>query len=327
MPKDFVHLHLHSEYSLLDGACRIHEIAEEAKNAGQSAVAITDHGVMYGVVDFYKACKKQGIKPIIGCEIYVSPGSRFNKDKVNDSDYSHLVLLCKNKDGYKNLIQIVSKAFTEGFYSKPRADIDLLREHSEGLIALSGCLGGYIPKKIIAGDIAGAREYALLLNQIFGQDNFYLEIQNHGIAEQKIVNSTLVQLSKTTDIPLAATNEVHYLKKSDAEIQDILMCIQMNKTLADKKSFAFETKEFYFKSAEQMYELFESVPQALENTVKIAQMCNFEFEFDKLFLPAFYPPEELSSKQYLEKLCYEGLQKRLGQIEKSGDVFDTQEYT
>lgn len=233
----FVHLHLHSEYSLLDGACRINEIAEKAKEYGMSAVAITDHGNMYGVVDFFKACKKNGVKPIIGCEIYVAPGSRFNKDKITDSDYSHLVLLCKNETGYRNLIQIVSKAYTEGFYSKPRADIELLREYSDGLIALSACLGGYIPKKIVDNDIPAAKEHALLLEEIFGKGNFYLELQNHGIKEQTLVNTVLTQFSKSLDIPLVATNDVHYINKTDAQIQKILMCIQMNKTLDNSRDF------------------------------------------------------------------------------------------
>ncbi len=325
MPNDFVHLHLHSEYSLLDGACRINEIAENAKKLGQRAVAITDHGTMYGVVDFYKACKAAGIKPIIGCEIYVAPGSRLEKNKSND-DYSHLVLLCKNEIGYKNLIQIVSKAYTEGFYSKPRADIELLREHSEGLIALSACLGGYIPKHIVANDIDGAKAHALLLNEIFGEGNFYLELQNHGISEQKLVNSVLIQFSKTLGIPLVATNDVHYIHKSDAEIQEILMCIQMNKTLSEKSGFAFETDEFYMKSADEMYSLFEQAPEAIQNTVKIAQMCSFDFEFDKLFLPSFIPPDNLTSKEYLIKLCNEGLERRLNHIKESGESPCEQEY-
>ncbi len=322
----FVHLHLHSEYSLLDGACRINEIAEKAKEYGMSAVAITDHGNMYGVVDFFKACKKNGVKPIIGCEIYVAPGSRFNKDKINDSDYSHLVLLCKNETGYRNLIQIVSKAYTEGFYSKPRADIELLKEHSDGLIALSACLGGYIPKKIVDNDIPAAKEHALLLNEIFGKGNFYLELQNHGIKEQALVNTVLIQFGRTLDIPLVATNDVHYINKTDAQIQKILMCIQMNKTLDNSGDFAFETEEFYLKSGDEMSSIFKDCPEAIENTIKIAEMCNFEFEFDKLFLPAFYPPDGLSSVGYLKKLCDEGLEKRFSQMDSAGEKYDTDEY-
>ena len=326
MGKDFVHLHLHSEYSLLDGACRIAEIPAAVKKAGQSAVAVTDHGVMYGAVDFYRACKKEGVKPIIGCEIYVAPGSRFDKDKLVDSDYSHLVLLCQNRTGYENLIRIVSKAYTEGFYSKPRADIELLREHSEGLIALSACLGGYIPKHIVSGDIEGAKRHAALLNGIFGQDSFYLELQDHGIREQKTVNAVLAQMSESMHIPLVATNDVHYLAAEDAENQEILMCIQMNKTLAEKNAFAFETREFYLKDTAQMSALFSAFPEAIENTVRIAERCNFDFEFDKLFLPAFYPPDGLSSKDYLDKLCREGLTRRFAQFDAQGRTYNPQEY-
>lgn len=327
MPENkFVHLHLHSEYSLLDGACRISEIPEKAKKCGMTAAAITDHGVMYGAVDFFKACKKCGIKPIIGCEIYVAPSSRFGRDKDSDSDYSHLVLLCKNEIGYKNLIKIVSLAYTEGFYSKPRADIELLRENSEGLIALSACLGGYIPKKIVDGDIPEAKRHAVLLDEIFGHGNFYFELQYHGIPEQKTVNAVLCEFSKELDIPLAATNDVHYIEKSDAEVQEILMCIQMNKTVDEKSSFAFPTHEFYMKTADEMAALFPNHPEALENTVKIAEACNFEFEFDKLFLPAFYPPDGLSSKDYLEKLCSEGLVRRFSEMEAHGEKYDRAEY-
>ena len=325
MPKNFVHLHLHSEYSLLDGACRINEIAENAKKLGQSAVAITDHGTMYGVVDFYRACKASGVKPIIGCEIYVAPGSRHDKNKSND-DYSHLVLLCKNEIGYKNLIKIVSKAYTEGFYSKPRADIELLREHSEGLIALSACLGGYIPKHIVANDVEGAKKYALLLNEIFGEGNFYLELQNHGIAEQKLVNSVLIQFSKSLGIPVVATNDVHYMNKSDAEIQEILMCIQTNRTLAEKSGIAFETDEFYMKSADEMSALFSEIPESIDNTVKIADMCSFDFDFDKLILPTFDVPDKLSAKDYLKKLCFEGLDRRLSEEKNVGNTPDENEY-
>ncbi len=323
---DFVHLHLHSEYSLLDGACRITEIPQAVKNAGQTAVAITDHGVMYGAVDFYRACKKEGVKPIIGCEIYVAPKSRFDKEKSADGDYHHLVLLCKNRKGDEHLIQFVSSAFTEGFYSKPRADIELLREHSEGLIALSACLAGFIPRHIVMGDIDGARSHAALLAEIFGKENFYLEMQKHGISEQEIVNPVLARFSREMGIGLVATNDVHYLAKSDAENQEILMCIQMNKTLADKNAVAFETNEFYLKNTEEMEKLFELYPTAVENTVKIAEKCNFDFEFDKLFLPAFYPPDGSTSEAYLCKLCEEGLLCRLEQMQKNGIPYDENEY-
>ena len=323
---DFVHLHLHSEYSLLDGACRISEIPAAIKNSGGTACAITDHGVMYGAVDFYRACKAAGVKPIIGCEIYVAPGSRFDKEKNEDGNYSHLVLLCKNRQGYENLIQIVSKAFTEGFYSKPRADIELLRKHHEGLIALSACLSGYIPKHILNGDTNGAKKHALLLNEIFGQGNFFLELQDHGLREQKTVNTVLCGMSDSLGIPLVATNDVHYLSADDAENQEILMAIQMNKTLAERNSFAFGSREFYLKTGDQMQSLFADRPEAIQNTVKIAEECNFDFEFDKLFLPAFYPPDGLSSKDYLEKLCHEGLQRRFEQMDAAHEPYDKGAY-
>lgn len=323
----FVHLHLHSEYSLLDGACRIKELAKRAKELGMSSVAITDHGNMYGVVDFYKECKKNGIKAVIGCEIYVAPTSRFNKERLGDGDYHHLILLCKDKEGYKNLVQIVSKAYTEGFYSKPRADVELIKEHSRGLIALSACLGGYIPQKILQNDIDSARQHAMLLKSIFGEDNFYLELQNHGIREQSLVNTVLLQLSREFDIPIVATNDVHYLNKDDAMLQKILMCIQMNKTIDDSAGFAFETEEFYLKSGEEMLSLFSEHPEAIENTVKIAEKCNFEFEFDKLYLPAFYPPDNLSSVEYLKRLCFDGLERRFSQLDSENEAYDREEYT
>ncbi len=323
---DFVHLHLHSEYSLLDGACRISEIPEAVKAAGGKAVAVTDHGVMYGVVDFYRACKKAGVKPIIGCEIYVAPGSRFDKEKTEDGSYSHLVLLCENEIGYKNLIRIVSLSFTEGFYSKPRADLELLRTHHEGLIALSACLGGYIPKHIASGDIDGAKKHALLLKEIFGAEHFYLELQQHGLREQQLVNTVLCEMSERLDIPLVATNDVHYLRKEDAENQEILMAIQMNRTLEERQSFAFETNEFYLKSGDEMARLFPDHPEALENTVRIAERCTFDFEFGKLFLPAFYPPDGLTSKEYLYRLCEEGLERRFSAMRASDEPFDEDAY-
>ena len=324
--RDFVHLHLHSEYSLLDGACRISDIPQAVKNANQSAVAVTDHGVMYGAVSFYKQCKEAGIKPIIGCEIYVAPASRFSKNKESDADYSHLVLLCKNETGYKNLVKIVSRAYTEGFYSKPRADLDLIREHSDGLIALSACLSGYIPKQILRNNPKEAENYAKTLEEIFGKGNFYLELQNHGLDEQKTVNEEIINISKKLGIPPVATNDVHYLKKEDAELQTILMCIQMNKTLSEKSDVAFATDEFYLKSTDEMYELFSDIPEALENTVKIAEMCNFEFSFDKIMIPAFHAPNGLTPKEYLKKLCDEGKERRFAQIAESGSFLDKRVY-
>ncbi len=307
----FVHLHFHTEYSLLDGACRIKEAAKTAKSLGQTSLAITDHGVMYGCVEFYKACREEGVKPIIGCEVYVASGSRFGRDKNADGKYYHLVLLCKNETGYKNLIKMVSLAFTEGFYSKPRIDLELLKENAEGLVALSACLGGYIPQKIMDGELEEAYNHAKFMRELFGKENYYLELQRHGIDEQETVNNELVKMSKELDIGLVATNDVHYLEKSDAQTQSVLMCIQTATTLAEGRHKGFEQDEFYMKSTEEMTSLFSDVPDAVENTEKIAQMCNFDFTFDKIFLPAFYPPDNLSSKQYLEKMCREGLEKRL----------------
>ena len=253
---DFVHLHLHSEFSLLDGACRIADIPKMAKAAGQKAVAITDHGVLYGAVAFYKACKAEGIKPIIGCEVYVAHRTRFDKEGRRDISGNHLVLLCKDRKGYENLSYIVSKSFTEGFYQKPRVDLELLRHHSEGLIALSACLAGYIPRAIISGDFAGAKAHAKELAAIFGEEYFYLELQNHGIPEQKEVNSELVRMAEELRLPLVATNDVHYLRKLDSENQAVMMCIQTGNVLSEGRPIGFETDEFYFKSTSEMEKLF-----------------------------------------------------------------------
>ncbi len=244
----FAHLHVHTEYSLLDGACRIEQLLDRAKALGQTSVAITDHGVMYGVVDFYKAAKERGIKPIIGCEIYVARRGR--KDKVHglDNGSYHLVLLCKNEIGYRNLVAIVSKAWTEGFYSKPRADIELLKAHSEGLIALSACLAGEIPRALSAGDFEGAKETALRYREIFGEENFYLELQDHHLREQALVNPQIIRLSKETGIPLVVTNDCHYIQKEDAEMHRVLICIQTNTTVADENVLEFGSEEFYVKS-------------------------------------------------------------------------------
>ena len=316
---DFVHLHLHSEYSLLDGACRISEIPKKAKEMGHTAVAVTDHGVMYGVVDFYKACKAEGIKPIIGCEVYVAPGSRFEKARVNDAAAYHLVLLVKNETGYKNLITLVSSAFTEGFYSKPRVDLDLLKRHSDGLVALSACLAGFIPRSIIAGDYAAAEEYAVKMADIFGKDNFYLEVQDHGLNDQKTVNKAIAAMSAKLGIGMVATNDVHYLDKRDAEAQAILMCIQTNSTVKDGKPIGFETDEFYYKSTEQMEALFMKYPGAVENTKKIADMCDFDFEFGDIKLPRYQPDDGSEPEAYLRSLAYAGLEDR---IKKAHISFD-----
>lgn len=307
----FVHLHLHSEYSLLDGACRIKDIPMAAKAAGHTAVAITDHGVMYGVVDFYRACREADIKPIIGCEVYVAPRTCHDKTHEKDSENYHLVLLVKNETGYKNLIGLVSAGYTEGFYSKPRVDLELLRRHSDGLIALSACLGGRIPQYIINDDFAGAEAYAAELLSIFGVGNFYLELQNHGLELQDKVNGILVRLSEKTGIPLVATNDVHYIKRSDADTQAILMCIQMNTTVAEGRPLGFVTDEFYYKTTDEMTTLFGRYNDAIENTVKIADMCNFDFKFDKLYLPRFKPEGGVSPEKYLKEMAFAGLEKKI----------------
>lgn len=304
---DFVHLHLHSEYSLLDGACRIAEIPKMAKAAGHRAVAITDHGVLYGAVEFYKACKAEGIKPIIGCEVYVAARTRFDKEGKRDLSGYHLVLLCKNEIGYKNLISLVSASFTEGFYQKPRVDLELLRAHADGLIALSACLGGYIPQAIMIGDMEGAKNYANTLLDIFGEGNFYLEIQNHRIKEQEEVNSALIAMSDELHIPLVATNDVHYLRKLDAEMQAVMMCIQTGSVLSDGKPIGFETEEFYYKNTEEMQKAFPTQPKALENTIKIADACNFDFQFGNYVLPKISFSDGMSPKEKLESLAGRGL--------------------
>ncbi len=324
---NFVHLHLHSEYSLLDGACRIKDIPKMAKELGQNAVALTDHGNMFGAVEFYKACKSEGIKPIIGCEVYLAPKSRLEKSKVGNISYYHLVLLVKNEIGYKNLSYLVSNGYTEGFYVKPRIDLEILREHSDGLIALSACLAGYIPSSIIAGDIHSAKEHIRIMQSIFGEDNFYLELQNHGIDDQKIVNETLIELSKEMNAPLVCTNDVHYLRKGDSYIQNVLMSVQMNVTLNSKSDKMFPTNEFYFKSEKEMKKEFGYIEKACENTQKIADRCNFDFEFGNTKLPKYPLPDNISAKDYLSKLAYEGFNKRtsMNQIVFS-DLHPKEEY-
>nr|MBQ4319961.1 DNA polymerase III subunit alpha [Clostridia bacterium] len=323
---EFVHLHLHSEYSLLDGACRIEDIPKAAKAAGHSAVAITDHGVMYGAIAFYKACIAEGIKPIIGCEVYVAPRTRFDKTR-DDRDKNHLVLLAKNETGYKNLIKLVSRGFTEGFYSKPTVDLELLGEYSEGLIALSACLSGFIPSRIADGFYEEAKQYALKLDEIYGRGNFYLEVQNHGIPEERRAIEGIVGISGETGIPMAATNDVHYLKKTDADIQAVLMCVQTNSTLSDGRPMGFESDEYYYKSTEEMTALFGDIPGAIENTQKIADMCQIDFNFKKLYLPAYKLEDGVKAKDYLRKLIFDGLEKRIaaGQI-RYDDTYSAEDY-
>ncbi|MBQ7860150.1 MAG: DNA polymerase III subunit alpha, partial [Faecalibacterium sp.] len=309
--RNFTHLHVHTEYSLLDGACRIDKMMERVKECGQHAIAITDHGVMYGCVQFFKAAEKAGVKPIIGCEVYVATRTRF--DKVNKIDGSnHLVLLCKNETGYQNLLKLVSKAFIEGFYSKPRVDKELLQQYHEGLVCLSACLAGEVPQAILSGDYERAKQAALWYNDLFGQGNYYIELQDHGLEEDEVVLPQLIKLSRETGIPLAATNDAHYIRKDDAKMQSILLCIQTGKTIADADKMEFQTDEFYLKSTEEMYDLFAMVPEACENTNKIAEMCNFRFDFGHTKLPYFKAPDGMTNQEYFEKLCWDGLVRRYG---------------
>ena len=308
----FTHLHVHSEYSLLDGMSKINKAPEYVKSLGMDSLAITDHGVMFGIIDFYKSCKKSGIKPIIGCEVYVAPRTRFDKDPDRDRNMNHLILLAENMTGYKNLTKIVSAAFTEGFYFKPRVDKELLREHSEGIICLSACLAGAIPRKILNGDYSGAKAEALELRDIFGKDNFYLEIQNHFLDDDKPATQGLVRLSEEIGAPLVATNDAHYIKRSDAKAHDVLLAIQTGSTVDDENRMRFANDEFYLKSESEMMELFPDHPEAIENSHKIAERCNVEFEFGEYHLPEFIPPEGMTNKDYLRKLCYDGLERRYG---------------
>jgi len=310
--KDFVHLHLHTEYSLLDGACRIKDVARRAKELGMHSLAITDHGSMYGVIDFYKACKKEGIKPILGCEIYTAARTYLDKDPGLDSDQGHLILLAKNNTGYKNLMKLVSIAYIKGFYYKPRIDFNLLEEYHEGLICLSACIGGDIPQRILKGDYNGARDLAIRLNRIMGHGNFYLELQYNNIEEQMQVNSGLVKISEETGIPLIATNDIHYINREDARAQEILICIQTGKTINDADRLKFETDEFYLKSPEEMWEHFKAYPEALLNTVRVAEACNVELEFGRLHLPKYEVPEGTTPFDYLRSQCIKGFNKRYG---------------
>ena len=309
----FAHLHVHTEYSLLDGACRIKDLPKLVKEMGQTACAITDHGVMYGAIDFYRACKAEGIKPIIGCEVYVAPRTRFDKQHEFDSEARHLVLLCENEEGYRNLSYLVSMAHVEGFYIKPRIDLALLREHSKGLIALSACLAGEIPRRLRSGSYEGAKEYALTLAEIFGPDHFYLELQDHGIREQTIVNQGILRLHEETGLPLVVTNDAHYLRKEDAYAHDVLLCIQTGKTVDDENRMRYEPQNFYLRTTEEMAALFPEYPEAVENTGKIAEMCNVEFTFGKYHLPEFKLPEGYDSFSYFKELCDKGYRERYGE--------------
>ncbi len=316
----FVHLHVHTEYSLLDGACRIGRLMDRVKELGQEAVAVTDHGAMYGVIDFYRAAKAKGLKPVIGCEVYVAPRTRFDKVHGVDNEMYHLVLLCENMTGYRNLCYMVSRAFLEGYYFKPRIDYELLEQHHEGLIALSACLAGELPRKILADDYEGAKAAALRLSGIFGPEHFYLEMQDHGYENQPAVNRGLRRIARETGLPMVVTNDAHYITREDAKMQDVLMCIQMQKTVDDPDRMKFETEEFYIKSEEEMEALFPEDREALDNTAKIAEMCNVEFEFGHYHLPDFFPPEGYSNDEYFEKLCWDGFARRYpegGDLEKA----------
>lgn len=309
----FVHLHLHTQYSLLDGACRFGQLFDAAKANGQTAVAITDHGNMFGAIEFYKEAKKHGIKPIIGCEVYVAVRSRHDKVHSIDSERHHLVLLCENETGYKNLIKMVSEAWTSGFYVKPRVDKELLEKYHEGIIALSGCLAGEIARKLVARDYDGAKQTALWYNSVFGQGNYYLEMQNHGLKEQLEIIPMLAKLSEETGIPLVATNDVHYVKKEDAKTQKVLICIQTNHTIDEETGIEFGTDDFYLKNEAEMLELFNNYPQAVKNTQIIADRCNVEFEFHKTKLPHFDVPDGRDHFDYFREKCYEGLYKNYGE--------------
>ncbi len=307
----FTHLHVHTEYSLLDGSSKIKEITKRAAELGMDSLAITDHGVMYGVIDFYKAAKEAGIKPVLGCEVYVAPGSRFDKEAGTGEDkYNHLVLLAENNTGYQNLMKIVSRGFTEGFYYKPRVDKELLREFHEGIIATSACLAGEVQRYLARGMYEEAKRVALYYQDIFGKDNFFLELQDHGIAEQHYVNPQLLRMSEETAIELICTNDVHYTYADDADAHDILLCIQTGKKVTDENRMRYTGGQYYLKSPEEMAELFKYAPQALANTEKIAKRCNVEIEFGVTKLPRFAVPEGFTSWTYLNYLCYEGLKKR-----------------
>ena len=319
MEDQFVHLHVHSEYSLLDGACRIKQLVQRAKELGQEAVAITDHGAMYGAIDFYKEAKANGIRPIIGCEVYVAPRTRFDKVSGIDNSPCHLVLLCENQTGYQNLIKMVSRSYTEGFYFKPRIDHELLRQHSEGIIALSACLAGEIPRALTRNDYRQAKETAQFYLDVFGKDHFFIELQNHGIQEQQHILPELVRLARELDIGLVATNDCHYLTKEDSLTQKILICIQTNHTLSEDNGMEFETEEFYVKSRQQMEQamhecIFDEkvIQQALDNTVAIARRCQVEFTFGHHILPRFEVPDGKENVAFFREKCWEGFERHYG---------------
>ena len=307
----FVHLHVHTEYSLLDGACRINGMMDRVKEMGQDAIAITDHGVMYGCIDFYKAAKAAGVKPIIGCEVYVARRTMADRIHGVDNKPYHLVLLCKDRTGYENLCLLVSEAHINGFYGKPRVDLELLEKHHDGLIATSACLAGSVAQHLLQEDYDAAKAYALRLSEIFGPDNFYLELQDHGIEEQRAANQGIMRIARETGLPLIVTNDAHYLRKENAKMQDVMVCIQTNTTLDDpNRKLEFKTDEFYLKSEEELKELFPNCPEAFENTARIAERCNLEFVFNEYHLPSFPVPDGYTNEEYFRKLCQDGFAER-----------------
>lgn len=311
---NFTHLHVHTEYSLLDGSSKINELVKKTKELGMDSIAITDHGVMYGAIDFYKAALKVGIKPILGCEVYVASGSRFNKTYSKENTYYHLVLLAENNEGYQNLIKLVSLGFTEGFYYKPRIDLDVLKKYSKGIIGLSACMAGAVSRNVLRHSYEKGKEFALIYNEIFGQGNFFLEIQDHGIADQKIIIQNLIKMSNETGIPLVCTNDIHYINEEDAEAHDILLCIQTGKTIYDENRMRYEGNQFYLKSPEQMLSIFPYAKEALENTHKIAQRCNVSFDFNNYKLPIFKLPNDKNAFDYLKEICENGLLERFENV-------------
>ena len=309
----FTHLHVHTEYSLLDGSNKIKEYVKRVKELGMNSAAITDHGVMYGVIDFYRAAREEGIKPILGCEVYVAPNSRFDKELTGGEDrYYHLVLLAENNQGYANLMKIVSRGFTEGYYYKPRVDMEVLEQFHEGIIALSACLAGEVQRYIMKGLLHEAKKAAQKYEACFGKGNFFLEMQDHGIPEQRTVNTELMKMSKELDIPLVVTNDVHYTYKEDVDSHDILLCLQTGKKLSDEDRMRYEGGQYFVKSEEEMKGLFPYAWEAVENTQRIADRCNVEIEFGVTKLPKYDVPEGYDSWTYLNKLCNDGLKERYG---------------
>ncbi len=307
----FTHLHVHTEYSLLDGSNKINEYVARVKELGMTAAAITDHGVMYGVIDFYKAAKAAGIRPVLGCEVYVAPGSRFDRETSHgEGRYYHLVLLAQNNQGYSNLVKIVSKGFVDGYYYKPRVDMEVLERYHEGIIALSACLAGEVQRYLARGLYEEAKKTAFKYQECFGQGNFFLELQDHGLEQQQIVNQQLLRLAKDTGIELVATNDVHYTYEADEEPHDILLCLQTGKKLSDENRMRYEGGQYYVKSEAEMKALFPYAIEAVENTQKIADRCNVEIEFGNTKLPDFPVPEGFTTFEYLQKLCYDGLKER-----------------